>query len=513
MRTGVRSETIRRTQPGNVSPERYFGKFLGIVAKVAITDGTIFVKAIVPSMGPKWVTEWAPVQWESAGYSHDEEDNKGRWGRFSTPQVGSRVVIEFLNGDLRLPIVTGYYYAKGKLPTEAINFEYLEGLPYGGTGKRTAYASPDSEKCEDRGDKPSTWKETIVDNAAHPENYDREKLDGLGCKRLSTVELLKTPAGFFFIIHDDQGHIRLHTPKRSYLLLDDKREQDQTVDMCMGRKVGSGGDKEEDVHDEAGFLSFAVLHSEDKIELVEDASHNVPFGDHILRKYNIHHHYRWPGGGGRPYPQWDCKTDLSHTVYVRTAEGQDPLKLMDRIGQLLQNDPAAAEAKEAGQTSQDFLNDLVNGVQQSLKLGAETALRQGLSGEEWFSKLLGGADFVKDLGLGLAGIGFDPKGLLDSLTRVDLVSSVMDFTGSLIEDLKGKALSVAKAAAFDAIGSVVPIEVIAKTTNVLNPLLRGDWKGTLDGLLKVGLSAIPGADTAKALIGMAAPFTLNFLGK
>lgn len=259
-----------------VEEYQFLSKYRGIVSKVRIQDGMPWVRATVPTLGGVyWESNWArPCLAGAYGYAEKPEPEEWRKsGTWFTPRPapGDGVWIEFEHGNKNYPIWSGFWYLQHRMPTIFTNVEYLGDLPWGGTLDKTQWQKYEGTKQCPPEDAPPVPKTVGI------------KLHG-----------------FFMLIHYVKKHLRLHTPRRQYILLNDKdlRPLPRTKE-------------------ELGI----TIHSEGRIELVEDARYNVPHGPLILAKYNAHQHCDIPGALGTPpcTNQWIFLTDLSQTVFSDTA--------------------------------------------------------------------------------------------------------------------------------------------------------------------------------------------------
>lgn len=263
-------------QMQRIEEARYFSIYRGIVSKVRYEEEMPWIKAIVPALGGvNWETNWAePCLMGAYGYAGVEEveewKKSGIWMR-PRPTPGDGVWIAFQHGNVKYPLYLGFWYLGKKMPTIFHNEEYLQDLPYGGADDKTAWAKSEGNK------------------ETPPQKYPRfPKTVGMKLH------------GFFMLIHYFKKHLRLHTPRRQYILLNDNdtRPLPRTKEkLCI------------------------TIHSEGRIELVEDARYNVPHGPLILAKYNNHQHCDMPGALGTPpcTNVWIFETDLSQTVFCDTA--------------------------------------------------------------------------------------------------------------------------------------------------------------------------------------------------
>ncbi|PLX60267.1 phage baseplate assembly protein V [Sedimenticola selenatireducens] len=84
--------------------QRYYGIAEAIVTEVR-NDG--HVKVTYPWFNEDMVSEWARVAQFFAGPDH---------GAFFIPEVGSEVVVAFIHGDMRFPVILGGFFNGKDLP-------------------------------------------------------------------------------------------------------------------------------------------------------------------------------------------------------------------------------------------------------------------------------------------------------------------------------------------------------------------------------------------------------------
>lgn len=99
--------TASRTR---TTDKRFYGVVQGIVTEVNDADGQEGrVKVQFPWFDDQMETEWCRVRQFYAGNGY---------GAFFVPEVGDEVLIAFIHGDMRMPIILGgLYNAKDKPPT------------------------------------------------------------------------------------------------------------------------------------------------------------------------------------------------------------------------------------------------------------------------------------------------------------------------------------------------------------------------------------------------------------
>lgn len=89
--------------------KRYYGVVEGLVVDVKDPDKEGRVKVRMPFFDDETVTEWCRVRQLYAGNGY---------GTFFIPEVGDEVLIAFVHGDLRLPVIIGgLYNGKDKPPS------------------------------------------------------------------------------------------------------------------------------------------------------------------------------------------------------------------------------------------------------------------------------------------------------------------------------------------------------------------------------------------------------------
>lgn len=99
--------SISRTR---TTDKRFYGVVQGIVTDVNDTDGKQGrVKVQFPWFDDQMETEWCPVRQFYGGNGY---------GSFFIPEVGNAVLVAFIHGDMRMPIILGCLYnGKDKPPT------------------------------------------------------------------------------------------------------------------------------------------------------------------------------------------------------------------------------------------------------------------------------------------------------------------------------------------------------------------------------------------------------------
>jgi phage baseplate assembly protein gpV len=86
------------TSRSRTTDQRYYGIAEALVTEVR-NDG--YVKLTYPWFNEDMVSEWARVAQFFAGPDH---------GAFFIPEVGSEVVVAFIHGDMRFPVVMGGFF-------------------------------------------------------------------------------------------------------------------------------------------------------------------------------------------------------------------------------------------------------------------------------------------------------------------------------------------------------------------------------------------------------------------
>lgn len=87
--------------------ERHFGLYSGVVADRQDPEEKGRVTVELKWIDPDYVTTWAPVAQIYAGAGY---------GAYWIPEVGDQVIIAFLRGELRKPIILGSIYSKDVKP-------------------------------------------------------------------------------------------------------------------------------------------------------------------------------------------------------------------------------------------------------------------------------------------------------------------------------------------------------------------------------------------------------------
>ncbi|HEU5130898.1 MAG TPA: phage baseplate assembly protein V, partial [Pyrinomonadaceae bacterium] len=97
------------TSRSRTTDKRYFGVYEALVTAVEDTakEGRVQVK--FPWFDDKLATEWCRVRQSYAGNDY---------GSFFIPEVGDEVLVAFVQGDMRFPIILGgLYNGQDKPPT------------------------------------------------------------------------------------------------------------------------------------------------------------------------------------------------------------------------------------------------------------------------------------------------------------------------------------------------------------------------------------------------------------
>ena len=87
--------------------ETYFGLYAGVVTSNDDDEKKGRVKVRLPWIDPDFETEWAPVSQIYAGSDY---------GAYWIPEQGDQVVVAFLRGELRKPIVVSSIYSRDRTP-------------------------------------------------------------------------------------------------------------------------------------------------------------------------------------------------------------------------------------------------------------------------------------------------------------------------------------------------------------------------------------------------------------
>ena len=87
--------------------ESHFGLYGGLVTENEDPEGRGRVKLTLPWIAEEFVTEWATVAQIYAGDGY---------GAYWIPEVGDQVVVAFLRGELRRPIIIGSLYSQQATP-------------------------------------------------------------------------------------------------------------------------------------------------------------------------------------------------------------------------------------------------------------------------------------------------------------------------------------------------------------------------------------------------------------
>ncbi len=90
--------------------ESYFGIYAGIVEEIDDRDGRARIRVRLRWIADDYITEWVPVAQIYAGNGY---------GAYWIPESGDQVVIAFLRGQLRSPVVIGSLYSQKSLPKTA----------------------------------------------------------------------------------------------------------------------------------------------------------------------------------------------------------------------------------------------------------------------------------------------------------------------------------------------------------------------------------------------------------
>ena len=87
--------------------EKHFGLYPGVVEDNVDPDEKGRVTVKLKWIDPNYVTRWAPVAQIYAGPGY---------GGYWVPEIGDQVIIAFLRGELRKPIIVGSIYSEGHKP-------------------------------------------------------------------------------------------------------------------------------------------------------------------------------------------------------------------------------------------------------------------------------------------------------------------------------------------------------------------------------------------------------------
>jgi phage baseplate assembly protein V len=90
--------------------ESYFGVYAGIVDDDKDPEGRGRVKLLLPWIDKSFVTEWVTVAQIYAGNGY---------GAYWIPEIEDQVLVAFLRGELRQPVVIGSLYSRDVIPHAA----------------------------------------------------------------------------------------------------------------------------------------------------------------------------------------------------------------------------------------------------------------------------------------------------------------------------------------------------------------------------------------------------------
>lgn len=90
--------------------ETYFGLYPGLVTDNADPEEKGRVKVRFPWIDPDFETQWAPVSQIYAGDGY---------GAYWIPEIDDQVLIAFMRGELRKPVVIGSIYSRDHTPHQA----------------------------------------------------------------------------------------------------------------------------------------------------------------------------------------------------------------------------------------------------------------------------------------------------------------------------------------------------------------------------------------------------------
>ena len=99
-----------RSEPGRAFDRRFFGVVEGLVVEIVDPDKQGRIKVRFPWYDDGSITEWCRVRQLYAGPGY---------GSFFVPEIDDEVLIAFIHGDMRLPIVLGgLYNGRDKPPSD-----------------------------------------------------------------------------------------------------------------------------------------------------------------------------------------------------------------------------------------------------------------------------------------------------------------------------------------------------------------------------------------------------------
>lgn len=90
--------------------ESYYGVYAGVVVDNDDPEQRARVKVRLPWISADYTTEWMPVAQIYAGAGY---------GAYWIPEVDDQVLVQFLRGQLRQPVVTGSLYSQAAAPHAA----------------------------------------------------------------------------------------------------------------------------------------------------------------------------------------------------------------------------------------------------------------------------------------------------------------------------------------------------------------------------------------------------------
>jgi uncharacterized protein involved in type VI secretion and phage assembly len=260
---------------------RFYGVVVGIVEEIVDPDKEGRIQVSFPWYDEGMITEWCRMCQLYAGSGY---------GSFFVPEIGDEVLVAFVQGDMRLPIIMGgLYNGKDKPPT-------------------------DRQEDDDKNHK------LIRTKAGHSllfdDTKDKEKI------------VLTTKGGHVLELHDPdkdgEKFVKLRTKKGHELKLDDKDGKEKatltsknghslTLDDGGSQVVLRTSDGKSSVTMDAGSGDITVVGT--TIKLGSAASEHMVLGDKLMALFNTHTHALVPGATDVPNQQMDT-SQLSSVAKV-----------------------------------------------------------------------------------------------------------------------------------------------------------------------------------------------------
>jgi uncharacterized protein involved in type VI secretion and phage assembly len=247
------ADTARSTS----TDKKFLGVVEALVSEVVDPEDEARVKVSYPRFDQAMVSEWARVAQPYAGNAY---------GFVFVPEVGDEVLVAFVQGDMRFPIIVG-------------------GL-YNGVDK------PPTSRRDDRDQK------LIKTKGEHELLFD----DTAGSMRAR----LKTAGGHMLDLDDEGKTVTVSSTGGDKVVLDDNAKS-ITIETAGGQKVLLESGK-------VTITATTVTLDASTISLGSAAAHPVLLGDMFVTMFNTHVHPTAVGPSGPPTPPLVPTAVLSQTT-------------------------------------------------------------------------------------------------------------------------------------------------------------------------------------------------------